>query len=91
MAKAMTARLQLLQSREAAYIEDNIREIANLDDQATRDQEHIDELYNQKLEEHNELHDASNDLISDERAHLIDSLKDLETLGLKFEYELTRE
>lgn len=88
-AKAMNARLQLLKSREVAYIKDNITEISKLNDQATRDQEHIDELHNQKLEEHNELHDASNDLINDERLHLTDNLKDLETLGSKLEYELT--
>ena len=88
-AQAMAARLQILQSREATFIEDKIKEVGRLDEAATRNQEQIDELYNEKLEEHNQLHDASNDLIDDERTQLMDMLKDLDTLGAKFEYELS--
>ena len=87
-ARLMFEGLRHLKSRIVPCIEAQIKELAKLDDQATRDQEYVDELYNQKLEEHNELHNASNDLISEERIHMTEALKDLETLGSKFEYEL---
>lgn len=87
-AQAMAQSLHQIKAIEGEIVEGKVNEVAALDEQAGRDREALDSTYNEKLEEYNNLRDASDTLLTEERNTLTDSVKDLETLGAKLEYEL---
>lgn len=87
-AQAMAANLQRMKLVDGPSIEHKVDEVMALDKQFTQDHELIIEMYHAKLGEYNSLREATDDLLSDERATLTDCLKDVETLGAKLEYEL---
>lgn len=82
-------RLEALKTRETAWVEEKVRQIEAYDEQASRDQTNADLVYHQKYDEYNALHNASDDLLTEERANLTEAIKDVETLGAKLEYELS--
>ncbi|KAL2056652.1 hypothetical protein ABVK25_003046 [Lepraria finkii] len=82
-------RLEALKTRETAWVEEKVRQIEAYDEQASRDQTYADLVYHQKYDEYNALHNASDDLLTEERANLTEAIKDVETLGAKLEYELS--
>ncbi len=87
-AQTMAAYLQRMKLVDGPSIERKVDEVMALDKQATQDHELIIEMYDAKFEEHNSLREATDDLLSEERATLTDCLKDVETLAAKLEYEL---
>ena len=84
----MAQYLESLRVVDGPSIERKVDAVAALDKQATQDHEVIEELYHAKLEEHNNSREATDDLLSEEKATLTECLKDVETLGAKLEYEL---
>ncbi|KAK3167972.1 hypothetical protein OEA41_004418 [Lepraria neglecta] len=87
--RVMGQRLEALKARETAWVEEKVRQIETYDEQASRDQTNADLVYHQKYDEYNALHNASDDLLTQERANLTEAIKDVETLGAKLEYELS--
>lgn len=73
----------------ASWVEQKVDHIQVYEQQAGSDQARLDLIYHQKFDEQNALHDASDDLLSEERSNLTDTVKDLENLGAKLEYELS--
>ena len=63
-------------------------DIVNLKARALENQEILNNMYYRQLEEHDNLRQASSDLLNEERASLVDALRDMEALGAKLEYEL---
>lgn len=86
--QTMAAYLQKLRLVDGPSMERKVDEVMALDKQFTQDHELIVEMYHAKLEEYNSLREATDDLLSEERATLTDCLKGVETLGAKLEYEL---
>ena len=84
----MAQYLQTLSVVEGPSIERKVDDVMALDKQATQDRETIEEMYHAKLEEYKNLREATDDLLSEERATLTECVKDMETLGAKLEYEL---
>ena len=84
----MAQYLESLRVVDGPSSERKVDAVAALDKQATQDHEVIEELYHAKLEEYNNLREAMDDLLSEEKATLTECLKDVETLGAKLEYEL---
>lgn len=87
--RIMEAHLQHLKTFEVPWIEAKLAQIEAYDQQCGRDQSKLDMVYHHKLEEHHALQDASEELLSQERAALTEANKDIETLGAKLEYELS--
>ena len=84
----MAKSLQQLSENDGSLVERKVDEVTALDKQAARDHEVLEDLYHTKLEEHNNLKDASDDLLAEERTTLAECVKDVEILGAKLEYEL---
>lgn len=88
-ARVMDEQLQQLKNLEVAWVEAKVAQIGGYDEQCGKDQSRIDMVYNQKLEENHNLHDASENLLAEERNSLTEGSKDIETLNAKLEYELS--
>ena len=87
-AQTLAQSLEMLSLVDGPSVEHKVDDVQALDKQASQDNQIIEEMYHMKLEEYNNLRDATDDLLSEEKAALTDSLKDMETLGAKLEYEL---
>ena len=88
-ASVMGQRLETLKTRETAWVEQKVSQVEAFDRQADKDQSTANMVYHQKNDEFNSLHNACDDLLSEERTNLAEAIKDIETLGNKLEYELT--
>ena len=84
----MEARLQRLKMFEVPWIEAKLAQIEAFDEQCGRDQSKLEMVYHHKIEEKHALQDASDELLSHEKAALTEANKEIETLGAKLEYEL---
>ncbi|KAK4690619.1 hypothetical protein P7C71_g6214, partial [Lecanoromycetidae sp. Uapishka_2] len=87
--RVMAERLEKLKALETSWVEDKVSQIEWYDQQAGQDRARLDLVYHQKLDEINALHNASDDLLDEERTNLTEANKDVETLGAKLEYELS--
>lgn len=87
--RVMAERLENLKAIETSWVEDKVAQVERYDNQASQDQARLDLVYHQKCDEMNALHDASDNLLTEERINLIEANKDVETLGAKLEYELS--
>ncbi|KAL8830081.1 MAG: hypothetical protein Q9191_001630 [Dirinaria sp. TL-2023a] len=87
-AHQMAKSLQQLRENDGSLVERKVDEVTALDKQAAHDHEVLEDLYHTKLEEHNSLKEASDDLLAEERTTLAECVKDVEILGAKLEYEL---
>ena len=81
-------RLERLKTQCASWVENKVDEVEDLDRQGDRDREELDMTYHQKLDEYNALREASGGLLTEERASLTETIKDVDVLGAKLEYEL---
>ena len=87
-AQTMAESLQWMNDVDGSVVEGKVDEVTALENQGGRDHENLDASYREKLDEFNNLRDGSDDLITEERNTLAESVKDVETLGAKLEYEL---
>ena len=87
--RVMEARIQHVRDLEVPWIEAKIAHIEAYDQQCGRDQGKLDMVYQHKVEENQALQEASEELLSQEQAALVEANKDTETLGAKLEYELS--
>ena len=87
-AKVMKDRLEKLKSHCASWVENRVNEVEGLDKQGDRDREELDYMYREKLDEYNGLRGASDGLLAEERTSLAETVKDIDVLGAKLEYEL---
>lgn len=88
-AQIMKERVQRLEMQCASWVENRVEMVEGLDKQGDRDREELDLIYHQKLEEHNTLREAANGLLAEERTSLTETVKDVDVLGAKLEYELS--
>ena len=79
--RVMDQRLEALKTLETVWVEEKVHQIEAYDEQARRDQTNADLVYHQKYDEYNALHNASDDLLTEERANLTEAIKDVENLG----------
>lgn len=81
-------RISDLQKNLCPWVQRRIDGINALDDQAALDQERFQELHVQLSEEYQELRHNTQNFLGEERLHVTETLKDIEVLGAKLEYEL---
>ena len=87
-AQVMKERVERLKSQCALWVENRVNEVESLDKLGARDREELDTMYRQKLEEYNAVREASDGVLAEERASLTETVKDVDVLGAKLEYEL---
>ncbi|KAL1632247.1 hypothetical protein SLS56_003827 [Neofusicoccum ribis] len=71
-----------------AWVGSTINHVQELNVEAERDQQELEEIYYPRLDEYNSLREESQEIITQERVALQESIKDIETLGAKLEYEV---
>lgn len=77
-----------LRNNLCPWVQQRIDGINLLEDQAALDQERFQELHMQLSEEYQDLRKNTQDFLGEERSHVTETLKDIEVLGAKLEYEL---
>lgn len=87
-AKDLFQQLSELQDHVGPWAEKQVNEIMSLDEQAAEDQEQLHNLYYQLTEQYEMLKQNSHDLLEQEKAHITDSVRDIEVMGAKLEYEI---
>jgi hypothetical protein len=86
--KQLFEKVSELRDRVAPWVGKQVKGIDELDDQAARDQEGFQTLYFQLSESYQAVKQSSQDVLGDERAHVTETIKDIELLGAKLEYEI---
>lgn len=87
--RVMGQRLDDCERQVASWVKQKVDHIEVYEQQASSDQARLDLIYHQKVDDYNALHDASDDILSEERANVTETVKDFENLGAKLEYELS--
>lgn len=77
-----------VQDNLGPWTEHKISNIESLDDQAERDQEGLQNLLIKLSDSYQAVKQASQDILGDERSHVMETIKDVEVLGAKLEYEI---
>lgn len=71
------------------WVEERLKMVAALDDRYARDKEDIQQLYYQLSDACQRVRGSSDELLAEERAHLTESVKEIEVLLARLEYEIT--
>jgi hypothetical protein len=87
-AKRLQQKLAWLTNVDAQWTSTSLEDITNLDAQADADIQELESLYYPRLDTYQSLREDAHEIISRERLQLQESIRDLETLGAKLEYEL---
>jgi hypothetical protein len=77
-----------LQDYVGPWVKEMVASVDLLDDQAARDQEGFQTLYFQLSESYQAVKQRSQEILGDERSHVVEATKDIEVLGAKLEYEI---
>lgn len=77
-----------LQDDIRPWVEQKVEAIEKLDEQASMDQEQFQSLYYQLTDQYQAVKQNSQDVLGDERSHVMEAIKDIEVLGAKLEYEI---
>lgn len=85
----MGQRLEECENQVASWVERKVDDIQAYEDQAISDQAKLDLIYHQNLDDYNAFHDYSDGLLSRSRPELTETVKDLEIVGAKLDYELS--
>jgi DNA repair exonuclease SbcCD ATPase subunit len=86
--RVMYEKVSDLQDRNGPWVERKVDSVDVLDDQAAQDQEGFRTLYYQLSESYQAIKQNSHDILADERSHVMETIKDIEVLGAKLEYEI---
>jgi hypothetical protein len=81
-------RLLFLEQASVPLVENAVKTVENLDQMAQQHVEKLNELYYQSLEEYQSLRATSTEVIGEEKAALTESLRKVEGLGQKLDYEV---
>jgi hypothetical protein len=86
--KLLFEKISDLRDRVGPWVDQQVKGIDVLDDQAARDRESFQTLYFQLSESYQAVKQSSQDVLGDERAHVTETIKEIELLGQRLEYEI---
>ncbi|KAG9243315.1 hypothetical protein BJ878DRAFT_124617 [Calycina marina] len=81
-------KFSVLQNTTSLWVENQLGDVEDLDDQAAQDLETLQSKYFELRESHETINQTSQDLLGDERARLTELVRDIDVLGAKLEYEI---
>jgi hypothetical protein len=87
-AQKRSRRIMMIQQSLVPFTESRVQHVEALNADAQRDLEESNDMYYQKLEEYQTLRATSADVMSQEKGTLQESLRRIEVLGAKLDYEL---
>jgi hypothetical protein len=87
-ARRLRDRLAMLSSIDAKWVDTRLSSVSLLNAQADQDMAELDDMYFPRLEEYQALREDAHEIVSRERLQLQESVRDLETLGAKLDYEI---
>ncbi|KIX00803.1 uncharacterized protein Z518_09868 [Rhinocladiella mackenziei CBS 650.93] len=87
-AQKKAKRIQVIQQSLIPYTESRVAHVETLDHAANQHLEQLNELYYHRLEEYQTLQATSSDIVSQEKNALTESIRRIEMLGAKMDYEL---
>lgn len=71
-----------------AWVDKKVDNVEDIDNQAARDQEELETLYYRLLDAYQSVKQNSLEILSEERSHVTEAIKDIDVLGAKLEYEI---
>jgi hypothetical protein len=86
--KRLYGRISALHNHIGTWVERKVDTIETMDNQASRDQDEFQTLYYQLSEAYQSVKQTSQDILSEERSHVTEAIKEIEVLGAKLEYEI---
>ncbi|KAL6245870.1 hypothetical protein RBB50_007023 [Rhinocladiella similis] len=87
-AQKKARRIQTIHQMLIPFTESRVAHVEALDHAAHQNLEHLHELYYHRLDEYQTLQATSSDVVSHEKSGLTESLRRIEMLGAKMDYEL---
>ena len=87
-AQKRSRRIMMIQQSLVPFTESRVAHVEGLDREAQQDLEELNELYYQKLDEYQTLRATGADVMGQEKSSLGESLRRIEVLGAKLDYEL---
>lgn len=87
--RVMGQRLEECENQVASWVERKVDNIQAYEELASSDQAKFDLIYHQKLDDYNAFHNYSDGLLSRSRPDLTETVRDLEIVGAKLDYELS--
>ena len=85
----LTRAIGRLQADLQPFTKESIQELEKLADNLARERADLEYEYAEKINEHRALQEGTSDLLKDEEAVLTETLRELEILGARLEYELS--
>lgn len=86
--KRLFSHVSRLEQDLGRWVEAKVKCVDDIDVQASRDQEELQTLYYQLNQAYESVKQSSEGLLSEERSHMTEAIKDIEALGAKVEYEI---
>jgi hypothetical protein len=81
-------KVTFLQKEIAPWVESKVASVEALDEQAVGETEQFQTLIYQMGEAHQAIKATNQEILTGERSHIMEAVKDVETLGAKLEYEI---
>ena len=86
--KHLYGKIMKIQNEIGPWVDRKVKSVNQLDEQAAQDLEGFQTRYYQLTESYRAVKQSSQDILGDERSHAMESIKDIEVLGAKLEYEI---
>jgi hypothetical protein len=88
MARSLYGSIAKLQLEINPWVSSKLDAVEALDATYARQQDSLQNIYHQLLDAYQRVNHRSNELLTNERSHLAEAVKDVEVLGAKLEYEI---
>lgn len=88
LARSLYDRIATLQLDISPWVSSKLSAVETLDDTYARQQESLQNVYYQLSDAYQRLKQSSSEMLTEQRAHLAEAVKDVEVLVAKLEYEI---
>ncbi|KAI9744452.1 MAG: hypothetical protein M1818_001981 [Claussenomyces sp. TS43310] len=85
--KRLHARVSALEHELGPWVGARVNGVKDIDDQALRDQDEFQTLYLRLSQAYDAVRQSADAILSEERSHTTEAIKDIEALGARVEYE----
>ncbi|EAW08285.1 putative Sin3 complex subunit (Stb2) [Aspergillus clavatus NRRL 1] len=88
-AHILSSRIEELAQRTAPWVERQVLAVDELSQNLSESQDQINALYLTQTEKYQQIRDRTSDLLTEEHTSLLDTMKRVELMGAKLDYELS--
>ncbi|RHZ51091.1 putative Sin3 complex subunit (Stb2) [Aspergillus thermomutatus] len=87
-ARIFSSRIEELTQRTVPWVEGQVNSVDELNRKLYESHEKINSIYLDQAEKYQQMRERSSDLLTEEHAYLVDTMKRVELMGAKLDYEL---